>query len=110
MAENAFQDSALLLIAHGSTLNAGSSAPAFQHADELRRRVIFASVSEAFVQQEPSLPGALRRILAPRIFVVPFFISEGWFTETAVPVQLGLRAPDSVEFQRTQVRHGQVIH
>ena len=37
-------ETALLLLGHGSTLNADSSAPTYQHAEELRRRGIFADV------------------------------------------------------------------
>ncbi|PYI85164.1 MAG: hypothetical protein DME26_11595 [Verrucomicrobia bacterium] len=41
-----FSDSALVLVGHGSTLKAESSAPTYRHADELRRRQIFAQVGE----------------------------------------------------------------
>ena len=47
MSDN-FSDAALVLVGHGSTLNAESSAPVYQHADELRKRKIFAQVQEAF--------------------------------------------------------------
>ena len=46
MSEN-LSDAALVLAGHGSTLNADSAAPTYQHADELRRRGIFAQVQEA---------------------------------------------------------------
>src|SRR5688572_4998844 len=50
-----FSDAALVLVGHGSTLNAESSAPVYQHADELRKRKIFAQVQEAFWKVEPYL-------------------------------------------------------
>jgi sirohydrochlorin cobaltochelatase len=109
MVEDGFEDASLVLIGHGSTLNAGSSASLYQHLDELRKRRIFAAVVEAFVQQEPSVAGALRRVFTPRVFVVPYFISEGWFTDHVVPVQLGLRDPQSREFARVQKPSHQVI-
>lgn len=105
-----FDDAALVLVAHGSTLNSGSSLPAYQHADELRRRGWFAEVTEAFYLEEPSLAGALRRVFSPRVFVVPLFISDGWFTEHVVPVELGLKAPDASTFERIQRRSPRVIH
>jgi sirohydrochlorin cobaltochelatase len=85
-----FLDAALVLVGHGSTLNAESSAPVYQHADELRKRKIFAQVLEAFWKVEPYLAGVLRGVFAPRIFVVPLFISEGYFTEEVIPRELGL--------------------
>ncbi|HEX3989117.1 MAG TPA: CbiX/SirB N-terminal domain-containing protein, partial [Verrucomicrobiae bacterium] len=70
-----FSDAALVLVAHGSTLNADSAAPTFQHADELRRRKIFAHVQESFWKQEPYVWQVLRGIFASRVFIVPLFIS-----------------------------------
>ena len=68
---NEFKDATLVLIGHGSTLNAESADPTYQHADELRRRGIFAEVLEAFWKQEPCVAGVLRGTFSPRVFVVP---------------------------------------
>ena len=86
-----FSDAALVLAGHGSTLNADSAAPTHQHADELRCRKIFAHVQEAFWKQEPYLAQVLRGIFAPRVFIVPLFISEGYFTEEVIPRELGFK-------------------
>jgi sirohydrochlorin cobaltochelatase len=90
-----FSDAALVLVGHGSTLNADSAAPTYQHADELRRRKVFAQVLEGFWKQEPYLAGVLRGAFAPRVFVVPLFISEGYFTEEVIPRELGFQSPRS---------------
>jgi sirohydrochlorin cobaltochelatase len=84
-----YSDAALVLVGHGSTLNAESSAPVYQHAEELRKREIFAQVLEAFWKVEPYLAGVLRGVFAPRVFIVPLFISEGYFTEEVIPRELG---------------------
>jgi sirohydrochlorin cobaltochelatase len=84
-----FSNAALVLVGHGSTLNAESSAPVYQHVEELRRRKIFAQVLEAFWKVEPYLAGVLRGVFAPRVFIVPLFISEGYFTEEVIPRELG---------------------
>jgi sirohydrochlorin cobaltochelatase len=89
MAED-FSDAALVLVGHGSTLNAESCAPVYQHAQELRRRKLFAQVQETFWKQEPYLAGVLRGVFASRVFIVPLFISEGYFTEEVIPRELGL--------------------
>ncbi len=102
-----FSDAALVLAAHGSTLNADSAAPAWQHAEELRRRGVFAEVHETFWKQEPYYAQVLRGVFAPRVFVVPLFISEGYFTQEVVPRELGFCAKGQGEFARAQERHGQ---
>jgi len=86
-----FSDAALVLLGHGSTKNADSSAPVFQHAGELRRRKIFAEVREAFWKQEPQIQTVLPTLTAPRVFIVPLFISEGYFSEDIIPKALGFQ-------------------
>src|SRR5881227_3266283 len=85
--------SALLIVAHGSTVNPDSSAPTLAHATEIRHRKIFASVGCAFWKEEPSLRDALF-VFDPEsiqeVCVVPNFISEGYFTQTVVPRELEL--------------------
>ena len=87
---------ALLIVAHGSTVNSNSSAPTLAHAAEIRRRRIFADVQCAFWKEEPSLRDA-RFFFADEtmheVFVVPNFISEGYFTQTVIPRELELDGP-----------------
>src|ERR1700726_3154099 len=83
----------LLIVAHGSTVNPDSSAPTLAHAAEIRRRKIFADVACAFWKEEPSLRDALflfDREMIPEVYVVPNFISEGYFTQTVIPRELEL--------------------
>jgi sirohydrochlorin cobaltochelatase len=86
-------NSALLIVGHGSTVNPDSSAPSLTHAAEIRRRNLFADVACAFWKEEPSLRDAVFFFEDPAIrevFVVPNFISEGYFTETVIPRELEL--------------------
>jgi sirohydrochlorin cobaltochelatase len=84
---------ALLIVAHGSTVNPDSSAPTLAHAAEIRRRNLFTVVECAFWKEEPSLRDALF-LFGPEsvreVCVVPNFISEGYFTQTVVPRELQL--------------------
>ncbi len=89
VAHENFSQAALVLLGHGSTKNADSSAPVFQHAAELRRRRIFAEVREAFWKQEPQIQTVLPSLTVPRVFIVPLFISEGYFSENVIPHALG---------------------
>jgi len=110
VASDSFSDAALVLVGHGSTLNADSAAPTHQHADELRRRGLFAQVVECFWKEEPSVCGVLRGVFAPRVFIVPLFISEGYFTEEVIPRELGFCQPGQRDFPRVQQRGGQTLH
>jgi len=103
-------DAALVLVGHGSTVNADSAAPAWQHADELRKRKIFAQVQETFWKQEPYLSQVLRGVVAPRVFIVPLFISDGYFTEEVIPRELGFCAKGQKEFSRIQNRGSQTFY
>jgi len=88
-----FSDAALVILGHGSTKNQESSAPVYQHAAELRRRAIFNEVREAFWKQEPQIKKVLADISAPRVFIVPLFISEGYFSSDVIPKALGFAVP-----------------
>jgi sirohydrochlorin cobaltochelatase len=96
---------ALLIVAHGSTVNPDSSAPTLAHAAEIRRRKIFADVACAFWKEEPSLRDALF-FFDPEsigeVCVVPNFISEGYFTQTVIPRELELNG------QTTKRSNGQI--
>lgn len=105
-----FGDAALILAAHGSSVNPDSGSPAHWHCQSIRRRGLFREVSVAFVQQEPTLAAALRRVFSPRVFVVPLFISDGWFTRHVVPVELGLREVSADTFAPVQRRGSQIVH
>ncbi|HEV3271179.1 MAG TPA: CbiX/SirB N-terminal domain-containing protein [Candidatus Methylacidiphilales bacterium] len=87
------RDAALLLLGHGSTLNADSSAPTYQHAEEIARRGVFAEVHVAFWKEEPNFRQALRQTRRRQVYVVPNFISSGYFTEQIIPRELELDGP-----------------
>ena len=110
MSNDAFANAALVLVGHGSTLNPDSAAPTYQHADELRCRGIFAQVVEAFWKQEPAICAVMRGVFAPRVFIVPLFISEGYFTEEVIPRELGFCVAGQKDFARVQQRGGQMLH
>jgi len=88
-----FDNTALLIVGHGSTVNPDSSAPTLAHAAEIRRRKVFVDVECAFWKEEPSLRDALFFFdpeSVREVYVVPNFISEGYFTQTVIPRELEL--------------------
>lgn len=89
MADNPYGETTLVILGHGSTKNADSGAPVFQHSTELRRRAIFGEVREAFWKQEPQIKKVLSTITARTVFIVPLFISEGYFSDQVIPGELG---------------------
>ena len=91
-----FSTAALVVLGHGTVLNDQSAAPVRQHAGELRRRRLFAHVREAFWKQEPRIQTVLAEFAAagcPRVFIVPLFISEGYFASEVIPRELGFAPP-----------------
>lgn len=82
--------SGLLLVGHGSHLNANSSAPVFAHADRLRAMGRFDEVRVAFWKEEPQLSRGLDGFDADDVTVVPVFISAGYFTNEVIPREMGL--------------------
>lgn len=93
-----FLDAALVVMGHGTTLNLESARPVRQHAAELRRRGIFATVAQGFWKQEPHVRRVLAKLRAPRVFIVPLFISEGYFSTEIIPKELGFAGqPTRVE-------------
>jgi sirohydrochlorin cobaltochelatase len=99
--------SALLIVGHGSTVNPDSSAPTLAHAAEIRRRNIFSDVQCAFWKEEPSLRDAIFLFdpdAIKNVYVVPNFISEGYFTQTVIPRELGLNG------KVTKRANGQIWH
>lgn len=94
-AQPALADSALLIVGHGSTENPDSSTPYFEHASELRKRGIFSEIHCVFWKEEPSLREVPYLVDAEEVYVVPDFISEGYFTQEIIPRELRLDGPSS---------------
>jgi sirohydrochlorin cobaltochelatase len=84
---------ALIIIGHGSHLNAESSAPVYRHAAAIRVLDVFDEVHECFWKEEPSLRAVWDLVESERVFIVPLFISEGYFTEEVIPREMGLSGP-----------------
>ena len=81
---------ALVIVAHGSHLNPDASTPTYEHADTVREAGVFDEVRTAFWKEEPSFREVLRTLESDEVYVVPLFISEGYFTEEVIPRELRL--------------------
>jgi sirohydrochlorin cobaltochelatase len=105
-------NSALLIVGHGSTVNPDSSAPTLAHAAEIRRRNIFGEVACAFWKEEPSLRDAMFLFdpdTIKNVYVVPNFISEGYFTQTIIPRELELNGRVTKRASRQTWNYGEPV-
>ncbi len=93
--------SALVIVGHGSTRNPDSSAPTHSHADAIRARGVFGEVAACFWKEEPSMREVLRMVESDDVYVVPDFISEGYFTRTVIPRELEIAGPVTHRDSRT---------
>ena len=89
---------ALVIVAHGSHLNPDSSTPTYDHADTIREVGAFDEVRTGFWKEEPSIREVLRTVEADEVYVVPLFISEGYFTEQVIPRELRLDGWDVADW------------
>lgn len=86
-------EAALVIVGHGSTLNPDSSAPTHQHAETIRRQGVFSEVACAFWKEEASMREVFYQVNRPLVYVVPNFISEGYFCQEVLPRELRLEGP-----------------
>ena len=88
----------LVIVAHGSHLNPDSSAPTYAHADTIRAAGAFDEVRTGFWKEEPHFREVLRTVEGDEVYVVPLFVSEGYFTEQVIPRELRLDGWDVAEW------------
>ncbi|MFB6170504.1 MAG: CbiX/SirB N-terminal domain-containing protein [Haloarculaceae archaeon] len=96
---------ALVIVAHGSHLNPDASAPAHRHADAIRATGAFDEVETGFWKEEPHVREVLRTVASEEVFVVPLFVSEGYFTEHVLPRELRLAGWEGWESEGTSATH-----
>jgi len=96
-----YQNAALVIAGHGSARNPDSATPTLAHAESIRQRGIFAEVATCFWKQEPRFHEVWRIVEGRDIFVVPNFLSEGHFTRTVIPREMGLTGRVTVRDGRT---------
>jgi sirohydrochlorin cobaltochelatase len=86
-------DAALLVLAHGSSVNATSSRPTRELTDRLRESGLFGEVACGFWKEKPGLREALDTLTQPEVFIVPNFTVEGYFVRNVIPKELDLSGP-----------------
>ncbi|WP_395746195.1 CbiX/SirB N-terminal domain-containing protein [Prosthecobacter sp.] len=92
---------ALILVGHGSTTNPDSSSPTHLHADSIRRRGLFREVVCCFWKEEPNMREVYEMVDSDVLYVVPNFISEGYFCQQVLPRELRLDGPTTLRDGKT---------
>lgn len=87
------RNAALLLVGHGSSKAAGAMTATEAHADRLRALGAFAQVGAGFLVGGRPVEAALDQLTAETIFIVPLFMSDGFFVRERVPERLALAGP-----------------
>ncbi|HVV02267.1 MAG TPA: CbiX/SirB N-terminal domain-containing protein [Verrucomicrobiae bacterium] len=101
-----FRNSALVLIGHGSTVNAASAESVREHARALRALNWFAEVKEIFWKETADLRAEAGAVSASRVFLVPMFAAEGYFSEEKIPQALGFEARRGADWKREREENG----
>ena len=86
-------DRALVLAGHGSMFSPESALPIYRHAASLRNSGAFAAVYECFWKEEPSYRNVLQEVEEELVYLVPDFLSHGYFTREVLPREFGLLGP-----------------
>ena len=80
---------ALLIVGHGSTSEqAGDVLP--YYVELLKKSGEFDEVLACYLEKEPGVEGALGRIKAGRVFVMPLLVAHGYHTKVTIPRALGI--------------------
>ena len=81
---------AVLLAAHGSRRQSQAGTIVEEHARRLEAEYGFQEVAVAFRQGKPSFSEVMDALASREITVVPFFSSDGYFSQTVLPRELSL--------------------
>ncbi|HIG30310.1 MAG TPA: hypothetical protein EYQ50_21915 [Verrucomicrobiales bacterium] len=97
------KDSILLLVGHGSTIDAQASEVVKECVRIFQESKRFLEVSEAYWIVEPRLSEVLANIDHAHIIVMPMLTCSGYFSEQRIPIELGLKKHPDEAFERSQV-------
>jgi sirohydrochlorin cobaltochelatase len=93
--------SALVLIGHGSARFPDAGRPILDLAASLRRTGRYAEVAVTFIKSQPGPERIFELVQAETIVLVPVFAGKGWYTDTLIPLLLGLTGPVTRRDDRT---------
>jgi len=83
-------ETTLLVVGHGTALNDNSAIAAKREVEKISASGYYASVQNAYMEEEPLISDWARLTTTPNVVVVPFFISDGLHSYQDIPVLLGI--------------------
>jgi len=83
-----FRRATLVLAAHAAADAPARSEPVWRWARMLARRGLFAAVRVGYVKGTPALADAASVAAGEPVYVVPFFMADGWFSRRRIPAAL----------------------
>lgn len=92
-----------MLVGHGSARNPGTRKPICANVQRLKATGLFNEIRCGLWKEEPHVSVTLEKVRSEEVFVVPFFIADGYYTRKVIPEQMGLTGP-------LTHRNGQRLH
>jgi sirohydrochlorin cobaltochelatase len=83
-------EAALLIVAHGTSLNDNSAVAAKEQAEKIRALGRYAEVLNVYMEEPPLVSDWATLTKSKNVVVVPFFISDGLHSYEDIPVLLGI--------------------
>lgn len=94
-------ESALIIIGHGTPRSASSSATVYDLAEAVRGISEFRHVDCGFLDEPPFIADVVDALDRANIVLVPFFVAEGWHTAETIPEELALDGGETRRGGRT---------
>jgi sirohydrochlorin cobaltochelatase len=91
----AANETSLLIVGHGTSLNDNSAVAAKREVDAIRARNEYAAVLNVYMEEAPLVSDWATLTTTPNVVVVPFFISDGLHSYEDIPVLLGIESAPS---------------
>ena len=101
MVPDHWREAALLIAGHGSDRAPASADAATRHAAAIAERGLFAECAAGFLKGGVPLDGALAALRAPVVYIVPHFMSAGYFVQTRIPEALDLDGRETARAGRS---------
>ena len=84
---------ALVIVGHGSQRNPGTRLPICEAVKRIKALGLYEEVRCGLWKEEPHISQTLDAIASDDITIVPFFISQGYYTEEVIPREMKLDGP-----------------
>jgi sirohydrochlorin cobaltochelatase len=84
------QESALLIVAHGTSLNDNSAVAAKKQVEKIRELGRYSEVLNVYMEEMPLVSDWANLTASKNVIVVPFFISDGLHSDEDIPLLLGI--------------------